>query len=191
MESPRDGIGSCGGPTSSPKTPPVDFKAESEAIIADLKEGEPWLDSAKKELLHLDNIWTKVLNSPTAKYGRKPIDLEKKAASLRKSGFTVAPTPPPLRRFRNRTAGIPENSVMGDQDGSKSRRGEAKENDGGIPTHARPRRTGKASTAKKGLKSPASSLTPKIRKKTKRSVKSKRMAMAEENFRRRLLKTRN
>ena len=96
-----------------------------------------------------------------------------------------------MRRFRSRTAGIPENNVMGDQDGSKSRREEAKENDGGIPTHARPRRTGKASTAKKGLKSPASSLTPKIRKKTKRSVKSKRMAMAEENFRRRLLKTRN
>ena len=152
-------------PCASPA--PAELKAESRRVASALSSAgkeENWIDSAKKELGHLDNIWTKVLSSPNRKYS---LDYKKKSLALRTSGFTVAPTPPPLRRFRKLASSSKENDEEA------------------VPVFFSPSRSN-------GRKSKPTSavLKPKIAKRKKKTGASARAALAEQKFKSRLLKTR-
>ena len=158
-------------------------------------EDKTWHDSAKKELSHLDNIWEAVVNSPVRKYGRgnciPTLEHRKKLSlSLQSSGFTTVCTPPPLRRFRSRDVAQSRPQVE-----RMSKAGD--ENDENI---SGARATAAAVEQQKSIgsrvKESGSAKGKKISSKLKvrkpsSLTKSRRMALAEEKFRTRLLKTRN
>ncbi|QDZ19268.1 hypothetical protein A3770_02p17860 [Chloropicon primus] len=180
------------GTASEPSTPepvpcsssfaPHDLKTQSQRVISDLcdaNDQDDWLDSAKKEMVHLDSIWEKVLTSPNRKYFGVPetVDYKKKALSLNRAGFTVPPSPLPLKKYRQRDK-TPTVAGEGKADG------EEKEN----ATLCSKKFSGKRKTedAVRKLKS-----TSKIAKQSKAQVTSKRMLLAEQRFKSRLLKAKS
>jgi len=115
------GEAECTTPPSTPSITPLastpapdDLRAQADLVVSGLKskpegaaeaERETWADSAKKAMKNLDHLWAEVLYSPKVrKYGSPRIDVDyrKKSASLRSRGFTCAPSPLPLKRFRTR-----------------------------------------------------------------------------------------
>ena len=181
---------------ASPATPPtltipshLDLRLESSKVISQIHTEEKcWIDSAKKELVHLEHCWDQVINSPIRKYGcPSSSDKKKTTLSLLHSGFTSVVTPAPLRKFRRRERGNQHEEIIrlssGQKqlaDGDKNTENERREE---VP------KKGKRSTKEKenrlGIKS-------RLSKSSKSQVKkSRRMALAEEKFKSRLLKRKN